>query len=611
MRRAFFLATLATIALAGAALDGPEDAPWVHRLEPFGAAQGETVKVTLVGERLGAPLEVLFDDSHIEWVETLAAGSDSVRGRVRVAPDAPLGPHIVTLRTAAGRANSRLFYVDALPSATETEPNDSPASAQPIELRPQTLHGMLRALPDRDFYSFRAAAGERWVFDLRSIEYGGFLECDLTLLDAAGRKVDFNDDRDEYLETPTLEHVFKRDGEYLLVVDQYRGPQRVNCNKNCGYMLRISQTPIARAVLPLGARRGSTVTVSLRGSGLSALNAARLEPVRSAEYYRLTFPFTVPLEPGGAGATGMIPGEVLRAGPDEARVRFVVPADAPAGLWRLWVESPGGPADALSFEIQDAPERGEDDAAVDLSAGPLVLNGSLDRRQEEDSFAIHARAGEPLHFSVLAVQLGLPAIDPVLELFDQAGELLAEHDDLMTGQGTVIGNPDPSLYYTPKSDAELRLVVRDRIGRGGPDFVYRLHARRAEPGFRLLTDPENPSVARGDPGSIGVLLIRDPGFEDAVEVWGEAQPGLEVGAGAFRADQSFGPSADGDNVIIPEVFLSVEASEQLAPGDYPVRVFGRASGGPRVEAFATLWIGPPRKRNDVRRPLPRVLLTVR
>jgi hypothetical protein len=609
MRALAFWLGLAVLSLQGA-VDGPEGAPWVNRLEPFGAARGETVEVALVGETLDSPLEVIFDNPSITWIETVSAGTETIRGRVRVAPDAPLGPHIVTLRTANGRANSRLFYVDAFPSINEAEPNDVPEKAQGLELRPQVVHGMLPESPDRDFYRFRAKSGERWVFDVRSIEYGGFLECDLALLDDGGGQIAFNDDRDEYLETPTLEHVFQADGEYLLRVDQYRGPQGVNCNKNCGYMLRISQTPRLTSAFPLGAKSGSSVTVSLRGSALEGLRGVRLLPVRSGEYYRLTFPYTMPLRPEGLPPVAAIEGKILEASREEARVRFDIPPDAPAGLWRIWLETAAGPADELSFEIQGAPELAEAGASIDLSNGPLVINGSLSRDEEEDFFTVRAQAGRPLHFSVLAVQLGLPAIDPVLELFDAQGKLLAEHDDLMTGQGTVIGNPDPSLYYMPAADGELRLVLRDRIGRGGPDFVYRLKADAQTPGFRLLTDPENPSVKRGADGAIGVLLIRDPGFDGQVEVWAEAPQGLTIGRDAFRDDQFFGPSADGDNVIIPEVFLSVEADASMKPGDYAIRIFGRDHSGRQLEAYSTLWIGPPRKRNDVRRPLPQILVTV-
>jgi len=46
-------------------------------------------------------------------------------------------------------------------------------------------------------------------------------------------------------------------------------------------------------------------------------------------------------------------------------------------------------------------------------------------------------------------------------------------------------------------------------------------------------------------------------------------------------------------------------------GNYPLRIMGRAQGSDdTVEAFSTLWIGPPRKRNDVRRPLESVRLTL-
>lgn len=612
MRTAAVLLITSALVLQGAAKDDPEESAWVDRMQPFGGARGETVEVTLVGRDLTGPLDVVFDDPRLAWSDTVSIDGETVSGRVRIAADAPLGPHIATLRTQRGRTNSRLFYVDAFHSVSEIEPNDLPDAAQPIDLQSQVLYGMLPDLPDRDFYRFAAKAGERWVFDVRSIEYGGFLECNLTLLDSHGRAVRFSDDRDDYLETPTLEHTFRETGDYLLAVDQYRGPQRVNCNNNCGYMLRISQTPTLRAAFPLGAKRGSASTISIRGSGLEGLRSVKLLPVRSAEYYRLTFPYSMPLEPDGLARHPAIEGKLLGpAADDGAQVRFDIPAEAPSGLWRLWLESDAGLVDGLSLEIQDAPEQFEGIGSIDPSLGPVVVNGSLDSDQEEDSFVVQARAAQPLHFSILAVQLGLPSIDPLLELFDAEGTLLAEHDDLMTGQGTVLGNPDPSLYYTPKADGELRLVVRDRIGRGGPEFVYRLKVDHDRPGFQLLSDPENVSVRRGSDGSVGVLLIRDPGFDGAVELWAEAPDGLSIGKGAFRVDQVFGPSADGDNMIIPQVFLPIAVDAAAATGDHRIRIFGRSPDGTQSEAYSTLWIGPPRGRNDVRRPLPHILVNVR
>jgi len=605
---------LVALLLAGVCLaEEPPNAPWLDRLEPFGAAQGETLEVRIVGERLGAVESVALDTDRIVWLETLAAEPDSVTGRVRVAENAALGAHTIHLTAPNGRSNSRLFYVDALPSRSEAEPNDAAETAQAIELEPQVLHGALPELVDRDSYSFQAKAGERWVFDVRSIEYGGFLESELSLLDAEGRLVAFNDDRDDYLETPTLEHVFERDGTYRLLIDQYRGPQRVNCDANCGYMLRISQAPRLEAAHPLGARRGATVRMSLRGSGMAELESVWLVPARNAEHSRLTFPHTIPVRADQEPAPDVrIEGKILARSDAEAEVELAVPADAPLGLWRLWAASPAGPADGPSFLVDERTALSEAEAREQaLEAASLAVDGSLDAPGEEDVYRLQVRAGESLHAYVLAVQMGLPRIDPVLELFDAGGEIVAAHDDLMSGQGTVIGNLDASLYYTPEEDGELFLHVRDRIGRGGPSYVYRLILEPEEPGFGLITDAENPQVERGGESRLGVLLIRDPGFDQAVEVWAEEVPaGLQVGRGRFRADQFFGPSGDGDNVVIPEVFLDITSDDATPTGAHRLRVLGRAEDGRVVEAYSTLWIGPPRKRNDVRRPLPAISLTV-
>ncbi len=606
--RLLFLVSPLLPAAASFAAEDPDD-PWVDRFEPLGGQRGATVAVELVGKNLGQPLDVAFDSPHLVWENGGEAADSKVSGRIRIDSQAELGPHIATLITAAGRANSRLFYVDAFPSTYEVEPNDLLDRAQSIELKPQTLQGAMHELADIDCFRFAARAGERWTFDLRSLEYGGFLENNLTLLDAAGRRVAFNDDRDDYLETPFLEHTFDNDGNYYLKLDQYRGPQRVNCARNCGYMLRISQLPAVDAVFPLGARAGSSVLVSLRGRALDTIREVYLTAVRGAEYYRLTFPYTIPVS-SGADRRARIAGKVLECGQNECRVAFDIPPQAPKGLWRLWTRGPHGVDDRLSFEISDMPET--DASTIRIPPAGVVVNGSLDREGGEDVYSIEVRAGKPIAVAGLAAQMGLPYMDPVLELFDGEGRLLAEHDDLMAGAGTVIGNLDPLLHFTPESDGRLKLVVRDRIGRGGPSFVYRLRVEERPPGFALLSDPENLNLRSGATERMGVLLIREPGFDEAVDVWVEGLPeGIAATQGRFRADQFFGPSGDGDNVIIPEVLLELTVTAAAPPGDYPIRVRGRAAGrSATVEAIATLWIGPPRKRNDVRRPLPAVLLTV-
>ena len=603
---------LALIALATgcvvAASEDPTD-PWVDRIEPFGGEVGTAVEVMLVGKNLSVPMVLEFDSPGLAW-ETLALDDDgSARGTIRIDSETPPGPYVATLSTPLGRSNSRLFYVDELPSSRETEPNDTMAEAQSLELVPQTLHGGMHKLSDIDVFAFDVQARERWTFDLRSLEYGGFLENNMSLLDADGTRIAFNDDRDDYLETPFLEHVFDRSGRHYLKLDQYRGPQRVNCARNCGYMLRIGQLPVVDATFPLGARVGAPAEFSLRGREMQQIESVWLAPVRRAEYYRLTFPYTIPVRTDQLDGHRLI-GRIKERSPDRIEAHFDLPAGAWQGLWRLWVRSPGGIVDTNNIEVSEMPQ--PDCREIRPSPEGAACNGILDGNNAEHEYWLNLRAGQPMVATTLATQLGLPHLDTVLELFDAHENLVAEHDDLMSGQGTVIGNPDSLLYYKAATAGRFRLVVRDRIGRRGPDMAYRLRVEEREPGFALLSDPESLNVMAGSTERVGVLMTPEPGFQRAVDVWVEDPPrGISFASSRFRADQFFGPSGDGDNIVIPSTYLDVRVAADVPAGGYPLQILGRAEGDDRtVQAMSTLWIGPPRKRNDVRRPLGSVRLTV-
>ncbi len=608
-RAAAIVAALCAVAVLSSGQGSP-GAPWLDRVEPLGGQVGTSVEVALAGRHLGLPAGLEFDSPHLRAGPASAGSDGGLLAAVHISANAPPGPHIATLRTPRGRSNSRLFYVHETSAGRETEPNDTLPQAQPVELRPQTLHGMMPEIRDIDVFRFEARAGERWTFDLRSLEYGGFLENNLALLDADGRQVAFSDDRDDYLETPFVEHRFARSGTHYLRLDQYRGPQRVNCDENCGYMLRVGQLPVVEGAFPLGARQGSDVSLTLAGRGLADVERVWLRPVRRAEYYRMTFPHTIPVRVGDPAGV-VVEALVSDRSEDSLTAAFSLPADAPAGLWRIWVRAPGGIDDSLSFVVSGHDEP-PDCSQIRPVARGTACTGLLRAGAGRNEHWLDLAAGEDVVVTTLAAQLGLPRIDTVLELFDSQGAPLAEHDDLMSGQGTVIGNPDSFLHWRSERGGRYRLVVSDRIGRTGPDMAYRLHVERREPRFGLLSDPENLNVEAGRTLRLGVLMTPEPGFRRAVDVWLEDPPaGISAGPAAFREDQYFGPSGDADNVLIPTAFLDIAVGADLSPGDYDLRILGRAAGREwTVQAISTLWIGPPTKRNDVRRPVESVRLTV-
>jgi hypothetical protein len=206
----------------------------------------------------------------------------------------------------------------------------------------------------------------------------------------------------------------------------------------------------------------------------------------------------------------------------------------------------------------------------------------------------------------------------VLQLHDASGKKLAENDDVVAGQGTLIGNPDSSIFYTPQQDGPLRLVVKDRLGRGGPGYQYRLKIRSEKPSFQLVTTPENFTVPRGGSGEIKVYLIREAGFDLEVAVRFDGLPtGITTPPGKFRSDQRFEPNADGADMIIPDIPFRVQVPQSLEAGTYALRVYGVAteqagsSDERLVQAHTTLILGPILDAwNFIRRPLPVILLTV-
>jgi len=600
---------------------GAAHPPQLVRVFPLGGQAGTTVSLEIIGAQLSNITGVEFDTQDLVWDQKTAhAGPVKVTGEVRISKAAALGAHTVRVITMDGPSNSAIFNVGQFPSPKEIEPNNKLDQAQKLSSLPVEVQGRLDGAPDIDIFSFQANKGERWVFDLRSIEDGSSVEARMILMDAAGKQVSFNDDRDDYNENPLIEHTFSAAGTYYVKLDQYRGPRGFNFGKNCSYILRISALPLIKSTYPMAVRAGSQGVMRVRGSGLDSIQKVYLTELRQAEYARMTYPYTMPIhfrkDPAAGSQQVRIDGHVKHRSPESAELMFSVPANATPGVWKLWTSGAQGSVSGLNINIVDEPLL-EETAAMKsaLAAAPLAINGELSKPGEKDVFHIAGHAGQPLHFLTIAAQLGVPYLDSVLTLRDASGKKLAENDDVVAGQGTLLGNSDSSLFFTPKQDGPLVLEVRDRIRRGGPGFEYCLEVRNESPSFQLFTTPENFTITPGGTSEIKVHLICEAGFEGAIEIWLEGlPPGVNAPRGRFRADQLFEPNADGADMIIPEMALAINAPAAIPEGVYPISVFGasgRDGAVKRVEAHATMMQGPLLDLwNFIRRPVPAITMTV-
>lgn len=599
-----------------------QDRPELDRIFPLGGQRGSTVTVELRGRHLSNASRVEFDCEDLKWVKTTDQSAGHLRGEITIDSEAALGSHFVRLWSIDGYSTTILFNVGQFRDVIDTEPNDAAHQAQFITGDVE-IQGRLEPASDIDIYSIKVNKGERWVMDLRSIEHGSLLAGKMEIFDSKGRRVAANDDRNDYLETPFLEHIFAETGFYRILVDRYRGPRGQDFSLNSAYMMRLSRLPTIDYVAPLGASVGASVEIQLNGNSLETIEQVYLSEVRSAEYMRMTYPYTMPIhmrtDPPKSTSIARIAGSIKRHGSEKLVASFTIPEKVRTGMWRLWASGSRGTVEATYFEISDTVEYSEFEASTTLSSElAYSINGGLLNDGERDQYPIRAITGRPLHFWTLSTQLGVPHLDPVLALYDDAGFKIAENDDTVGAYGNLVGNPDSSLFYTPTQDGLLMLVIKDRTGRGGPSYRYRLRADGRLPTFQLFTTPENFTVERGGQAEIKIHMPRETGFDGEVVVWLEGLPeGVEAPRGRFRKDQTFEPSADGADMIIPKVSLTIKVPKSVTAGAYPIRVFGveaqeelmperrivEANTCSQMGPLVDLW-------NFTRRPLPKITLTV-
>jgi len=609
------LAILIALPLLGAVTP-----PQLEKVTPLGGQRGIEVRVEFTGTGLINVNSAVFDSQDLAWKSTVEAAPDKVVGVIAIGARAALGPHIVRLRGLDGDSGSFLFNVGQFPVRPETEPNDTHEQAQILSGFPLEVYGELHNRSESDVYAFDAKAGERLVFDLRTMEHGSFLECKMQLLDAAGKRLAFSDDRTDFDDSPYLERRFDQGGRYYLQIGQYHGPRAAQA-KNSTYILRISSLPKISYSTNLGGQTGTVLRTRLAGQELQALDRIYLTKARLAEHFRFTYPHTIPVDIRRDAATGdaveRIAGQVVSRSPDHCDVEFMIPSTASIGMWRLWAGARQGVIEGGFFEISRTSEVSES-AMASLNAVPLVVRGVLGQPNERDRFTFAAPAGQTLHFHVQSAQLGAPSLDSVLELRDEQGKLLAANDDLVTGAASF-GNPDSSLFFTAPADGKVQLTIRDRLGRGGPAYAYRLHAELRKPSFQLWTLPENLTVERGGSVEVNVRMAREEGFDkEQVEVWAEGFPaGVTVERAKFRADQAWELGGDGLQMTTPELTMKIQAPPSLPPGTYALQVRGAAAKEKNdparrvVDAHANLLRGPLTNLfNFVRRPLPGIRLTV-
>lgn len=435
MRISAFATALAVTLLAAATATAAS--PSLTIIVPRGVQRGKETQVVFSGARLADAEEILFYTPGVtaKKIEP-GANANQIKVTLEPAADCRLGEHVAQVRTKSGISEYRTFYVGNLPDVAEKEPNTDFEAPQAIPLG-STVTGIVQN-EDVDYFVVDAKKGQRISAEVEGMRLGvTMFDPYVAILDAKRFELSANDDTPLALQDCFASVVAPEDGKYVVEVREsaYAG------NGNCHYRLHVGTFPRPTAVYPAGGKLGEEVEVSFLG---------------------------VP--------TGEMKQKVkLPAEPDEDFGVFAQDAGGVAAspnTFRLFEHG-------NAFEV----EPNEDFATATPVALPNAFNGIIEKPGDVDVFKFAAKKGQVFEVECYArrVRSGL---DSVMNLYYADGRGIAGNDDSR--------GPDSYYRFSVPADGEYCIRVTDHLGRGGPDFVYRLEFQPIKPTLTLGI----PRVAR-------------------------------------------------------------------------------------------------------------------
>lgn len=507
------------------------DEPVATYIFPAGGQRGTTVDVRVGGlylhsmahmEVLGPSIQcreqiprmetIWFDGPVIPLPDSQQAEDypQDHAGSINIASDAALGMRHWRLWTSQGATGAKLFVVGDLPEVVEQEMDGEPV---PVSVQlPVTINGRTFPREDVDLWSFEAQAGSTIWGQVQALSLGSPVQAHLEILDAQGARLAESTARGKL--DPTISFVVPTTGTYQVRIHDanFGGLQ------HHVYRLTLVNGPRVDNVYPLGGRRGSQVSLSLFGVGLSVDHLDLPIPVDASEAWL-------------------------------ANVNL-------AGTFsqHLLVET-----DTLNEVLENEPNNvPEQSTSV---TGPVVLNGRIDQPGDVDLWRISAKQGEVWDLDLRAARLG-SLLDSMLVVTDATNKELARSDDLAADQS------DSQLRFTANADGEYTLAISDRFDtRGGNDFAYRLKISPAPPAdYALVLAADALTAYRGAPAKLKVDVRRTGDFTGPIQLEIQGLPegvvvtGNEIPANAAATELVF--SADA-TAKIQAAHLSIQGTAEI------------------------------------------------
>ncbi len=594
--------------------------PMLESLSPRGIQKGQPARLLLTGKNLDGPFELIFDNAKLSG-QVIRAAADEMELEVSTAADMPRGSYKMRLKHPKVASNEITLHVDDIPQVVAA---DVAAEDRPPLHGPLAIWGILSQPGDTDRYTIQAEAGETFIFDVSSASLGAKTDLVLTLADTSGRILarvnDFGKDAD-----PLLIHEIARSGEYFVEVSdlQLRG------SKDHEYRLSMGTFPWITAVFPTTVSVGEESRIQWIGHNLPSDLSTSLPAVEAGEI-PVTFPdgarsrqaFTflatessrqVEREPNDntEQATPLsLPGIAEGRLSSAAAASFDVDLyqfEASAGepwIFEIFAERLHSPIDSF-LEILDA--NGQPVERLRLRA----LRDSLTtfRPSTSDQAGFRVTNWEEMHldqylylqgevckifrmpqgpdsdtlfYSLAGKRRGYFDTTPISHALDETIYVVESHpagaefpanglpsfpvyfrndDDSYRERGR-----DSRLTFTAPEDGRYLVRVSDVRGFQGPEFVYRLVARRPQPDFALHVDAKTWAIPRGGGKAFTVRADRIDEFDGDIHIAFQGGPAgitisspLVIQAGHHSATGVFFADGNAEKAASGEVQLTARA----------------------------------------------------
>jgi hypothetical protein len=504
--------------------------PKLNSISPAGGQRGTEVDLNFAGSRLDDLREIVFHTPGLELLKVEAAKTNSVKARVRIAADCRLGEHLLRLRTATGVSELRSFYVGPFPTVKEIEPNNDPKKAQSISL--DTTVAGTTGQEDVDFYEVFVKKGQLLSAEVEAIRLGRTaLDSYVAIRDTTGAVLAASDDTSLLVQDSAVSILAPKDAAYLIEVrdSTYSG------TAESAYRLHVGSFPRPLAVFPPGGKTGETLKVKFIGA-----------------------------------AGGDIVQEIkLPAAPQD---KFGVFAErtghiAPSPNWLR--------VSAAENVIEEEPNDARERATATYAQVPLACNGIISQDKDVDWFKFQAKKGVALDVNVFARRLRSP-LDSVLEVCDAKGKTLAQNDDS--------AGPDSSVKFTPEADGDYLVRIADQLGKGGPDYTYRIEITPSAPSLSLSIpqvarnnsqDRQYITVPKGNRFAVVLSAKRNSAPGDVALSLDGLPTGMRMESAVLPAKQDAMPlvfSADADAPVAGKLLDLVGATDKGVKGHFQQNV---------------------------------------